>query len=280
MIGSTVLVGADEIPASLPGLIEETLANGGISWPDIPGLAAFYPGDAITNLNPGSQVYPQPSGQVSGSSSSGDSTIWERFVLNFKKDTIANSLAVIVLIGMIISIIIVVAILVRTALAETLSPRIFTIRQSLFLLLVIVGLGVAGYLTYVELGKKPALCGPVGNCNTVQQSSYAKLFGVLPIGVIGLFGYASLLVAWGVYKLGPKTLHMLSTLALWGLAFFGVAFSIYLTFLEPFVIGATCMWCLSSALIMTALLWITTPILQESLSVDELGDENEAELAG
>jgi len=37
----------------------------------------------------------------------------------------------------------------------------------------------------------------------------------------------------------------------------GVAFSIYLTFLEPFVIGATCIWCLSSAIIVTALFWIT-----------------------
>ena len=35
---------------------------------------------------------------------------------------------------------------------------------------------------------------------------------------------------------------------------FGMSFSIYLTFLEPFVIGATCMWCLSSAVIMLLLL--------------------------
>jgi len=34
---------------------------------------------------------------------------------------------------------------------------------------------------------------------------------------------------------------------------FGTLFSIYLTFLEPFVIGATCLWCLSSAVIMTTL---------------------------
>jgi uncharacterized membrane protein len=37
----------------------------------------------------------------------------------------------------------------------------------------------------------------------------------------------------------------------------GVLFSIYLTFLEPFVIGATCAWCLSSAVIMTLLLLTT-----------------------
>ena len=37
----------------------------------------------------------------------------------------------------------------------------------------------------------------------------------------------------------------------------GVLFSIYLTFLEPFVIGATCLWCLSSATIMTLLFLLT-----------------------
>jgi uncharacterized membrane protein len=37
----------------------------------------------------------------------------------------------------------------------------------------------------------------------------------------------------------------------------GVLFSVYLTFLEPFVIGATCAWCLSSAVLMTALMWLS-----------------------
>jgi uncharacterized membrane protein len=38
---------------------------------------------------------------------------------------------------------------------------------------------------------------------------------------------------------------------------FGTLFSIYLTFLEPFVIGATCAWCLSSAVIMTIQMWLS-----------------------
>ena len=39
-------------------------------------------------------------------------------------------------------------------------------------------------------------------------------------------------------------------------ALFGVLFSIYLTFLEPFVIGATCAWCITSAIIMALILWM------------------------
>ena len=46
-------------------------------------------------------------------------------------------------------------------------------------------------------------------------------------------------------------------MALFGMALFGTGFSIYLTFLEPFVIGATCMWCLSSAIILTVILLLS-----------------------
>lgn len=46
-----------------------------------------------------------------------------------------------------------------------------------------------------------------------------------------------------------------------------VLFSIYLTFLEPFVIGATCAWCLTSAILMTALLWLSITPARRALSV-------------
>jgi uncharacterized membrane protein len=49
----------------------------------------------------------------------------------------------------------------------------------------------------------------------------------------------------------------MSRLALFAIALGGTLFSIYLTFLEPFVIGATCVWCLGSALCMTLLLVFT-----------------------
>ena len=109
VIDTTVLVGADEIPAKLPGMIEEGLAKGGISWPDIPGLESYIPSTTETNPYPASQVYPQPAAQVTGTIESTDISTWERFSTNFKKDPIANSLAVITLVGMVISIFIVLS---------------------------------------------------------------------------------------------------------------------------------------------------------------------------
>jgi uncharacterized membrane protein len=180
---------------------------------------------------------------------------------------------------MLISILVVVFILIRSILIENPTPASFKIPGWVIPVLIVIGLGVAGYLTFIEVGKKPAICGPVGNCNTVQNSPYAKLFGVLPIGVLGLMGYAGILAAWGVQKFGPKGLRTLSAMILWGMSLFGVAFSIYLTFLEPFVIGATCMWCLSSAVVMTVFLWVTTPGLQNVLAAEDDADENDPVLS-
>jgi uncharacterized membrane protein len=117
----------------------------------------------------------------------------------------------------------------------------------------LAGLGVAAYLAHVEVRQIEAVCGPVGDCNTVQQSEYARLFGVLPIGLLGLVGFAAILVAWGMRRWGPGPVSSWAAVALLAMTGFGTLFSVYLTFLEPFVIGATCLWCLSSAVIMTTL---------------------------
>ena len=39
IIGDTVLIGVQEIPNQLPGIIEAGLASGGLDWPDIPGFS-------------------------------------------------------------------------------------------------------------------------------------------------------------------------------------------------------------------------------------------------
>ncbi len=118
----------------------------------------------------------------------------------------------------------------------------------------IIGLGVALYLTYVETTNTQAVCGPVGDCNEVQASPFAKLFGVLPVGLLGALGYVGILGAWGVNRLGRGTLARPAPLALFGMALFGVLFSIYLTYLELYIIKAVCIWCLTSATIMALML--------------------------
>ncbi len=120
-----------------------------------------------------------------------------------------------------------------------------------------LGIGISAYLAYVEITLADAICGPVGNCETVQLSRYAHLFGFLPMGLAGIAGYMAVAIAWGVARRGRGRWAAWAGLALLGLTLAGVLFSIYLTFLEPFVIGATCLWCLSSAVLMAGLLLLS-----------------------
>jgi len=152
---------------------------------------------------------------------------------------------------------------------KTLHPLALEWYKWSILISSIGGLVVAGYLTFVEATGGPVVCGPSQGCEAVQNSKYAILFGVLPIGVLGLIGYAAILIAWVAWQYGPESIRKLASLAIWGMGIFGVLFSVYLTFLEPFVIGATCMWCISSAVLMITLLLVSTPAAQQALALPD-----------
>lgn len=199
------------------------------------------------------------------------------FQSKFGNDPVGNSLAVIVLVAMILSVIW----LGYSFLREGGTPAR---RRPEWLLpvLCVIGLGIALYLTYVEVTESTAICGPIGNCNAVQRSPYARLFGILPVGVMGAAGYIAILAAWFVGYLGRRSdrpaWERFSALAVWAMAWFGILFTIYLTYLEPFVIGSTCIWCISSAIVMTVILWITTGAAKEAFFNDDaLLLEDEAE---
>lgn len=131
-------------------------------------------------------------------------------------------------------------------------------------LLVAAGLVVAGYLTYVEATAHLVECGvAIPGCVSVQTSSYAKLFGFFPTALLGVIGYVIILAVWIVQKKVARSKQDLFSLILWGFCMFGVLFSIYLTYLEAFVIHATCSWCVLSAVIMVLLLMISTPNAQK-----------------
>jgi uncharacterized membrane protein len=125
-------------------------------------------------------------------------------------------------------------------------------------LIVAAGMVIAAYLAYVETTGALAVCGPVGDCNAVQQSRFARLGGI-PIATLGLAGYAVILAAWVVARAGPDATRPWARIAAFGGSLVGTAASAALTVLEPFVIGAVCLWCLTSSVLMTVLLWLLAP---------------------
>ena len=255
-VGDTVLVGSREIPQQFPGVIDSGLAGDGISLPEIPGL-----NEAQLSLLGGKpaateEVILEPLPTTSTSEPVGTPQQLSNrpvFLLRFLQDPAGNTLAVIVLIGMLASTVWAVWSFLTKSEVENTSWSNWAVP-----LLAIGGMLVASYMTYIETTHSQALCGPIGNCNDVQQSPYAYVLGVLPVGILGLFGYLSILIAWIIYRKGPAGWQNAAIIVCWALIWFGMIFSIYLTFLEPFVIGATCAWCITSALIMTGLLLATT----------------------
>ncbi|MGQ9833873.1 MAG: vitamin K epoxide reductase family protein [Candidatus Villigracilaceae bacterium] len=248
IIGEHVLVGSRQIPEELPGLIETYLEAGGVPQPIIPELESFSSmtaaagaEEAVAPLSPTPatvEVRPAPT---------------EPLPL-VQEPARANGFGL------------AIAVMIFMALVLVYTPIALVMGKSFSLpawvdwlipVLIVIGIGIAAYLSYVETKMVEAACGPIGDCNTVQTSRYSKLFGILPVGLLGLAGYIGLLAAWLVRRFIPR-LEKPAVLAFWGMAFFAVSFSLYLTYLEPFVIRAVCIWCLSSAVIVTLLLLLGT----------------------
>jgi len=114
--------------------------------------------------------------------------------------------------------------------------------------LALAGVAVAGYLTALKLGGTQAfLCRDGSGCDVVQASRYSVLAGV-PTALWG----AAIYLAIAVLAAMPRTVRRWQ--AAFMLASGAVAFSLYLTSISIFVIGATCPYCLASGGIAVALL--------------------------
>jgi uncharacterized membrane protein len=105
----------------------------------------------------------------------------------------------------------------------------------------VVGILVSMYLTYAKLTSSPLLCLDTG-CDQVQNSKYSEILGI-PVAVFGAFFYFCMFVL--AYK------DLWKYAKVWTLL--GLLFSIYLTYLELFVIYAICTWCVISLVIVVAL---------------------------
>ena len=280
IVGDTLLVGDVEIPEQLPAIIDAGLAGDGIDWPAIPGLdraiaqieaqtTAEAPASAATSVageatQPAAEPQITPTaGEEASIGSSGAATLDQvdvravsemSIVERLALDPVGAAIAIATLILMLVMLVWALIYWMRTGMLLTEGPRWLAI---IIPVLAIAGAGVAFYLAFVETTGSEAVCGPVGDCNAVQQSAYARLFGVVHIGLLGLIGYIIILGLWAMQWLGSKALRKKTDWLLPAVVWFGVAFSAYLTFLEPFVIGAVCMWCMTSAWIMTGLLYLT-----------------------
>jgi uncharacterized membrane protein len=256
IIGDHVLIGSQQIPAELPGLIDMYLEEGGIDYPSYPALAVYLPQpEKPTQVSEPTATNPTEESQIADSiSAARKEDIHESQPVEQEINISTNgfTLATIVLVGMVAGVAYATFAVTRSGKGgDTQRPRWI---RWITPLLTLVGMGIAGYLAYVEILSVEAVCGPIGDCNAVQSSSYAKLFGILPVAVLGLIGYIAILIAWLLQELRSDSVAHYASLAIIAMTLFGTLFSIYLTYLEIFVIQAVCMWCISLAVLFMVLL--------------------------
>lgn len=126
----------------------------------------------------------------------------------------------------------------------------------------IIGLFISIYTLLYKLGLLGELVCGTGGCETVQNSPWSYFLGV-PVAGWGIAGYFSILT---ISMLGtlPRFLHSTWVSLLMLLLSTGAfSFSIYLSYLEEFVIGAWCQWCIASSVVATLLFLFTLPELKD-----------------
>lgn len=126
-----------------------------------------------------------------------------------------------------------------------------TVRGALLLAaaLAALGAGIAVYLTVTHYGDQPIACNGLGDCDYVNSSEYAKLLGV-PVALVGAAAYLAMLFAsLAAFVRRDGALVLVA----WGIALASFAFSLYLTYIELWVLDAICVYCVASACVATAL---------------------------
>lgn len=123
--------------------------------------------------------------------------------------------------------------------------------MSLVAILAVCGIAVSSVsLQHHFATSKTPYCdiGEAFNCDIVNRSEYSSIYGI-PVALIGMLGYGVLAGLATVYRERRETPAML-----FGAAAAGLAFALYLTYIEGRVLGVWCILCLSSL----ALIAITT----------------------
>jgi uncharacterized membrane protein len=100
--------------------------------------------------------------------------------------------------------------------------------------------------------------GETFNCDIVNRSTYSTILGV-PVALIGIAGYLTVLVLSTFYRNNAETPARLAFAALSGLGF-----ALYLTYVEKFILAAWCVLCLSSLAVILSIAVLSTVLWARS----------------
>ncbi|MCL5016308.1 MAG: vitamin K epoxide reductase family protein [Patescibacteria group bacterium] len=123
----------------------------------------------------------------------------------------------------------------------------------LIFILSLLGLADTGYLTESHLNRTALVCGAVSSlskCNLVANSSFSSIYGV-PVALLGLLFYLAVFFGTAFYFWRGRNNHLLRWLII--LAGAGLIFSLYLLYVQAFILKAFCQYCLASDILTIAI---------------------------
>jgi len=119
----------------------------------------------------------------------------------------------------------------------------------------LLGLTISAYVWVSQRFNKPIACW-TRDCDRVIRSPYSRLLGVHN-STIGLWLFFFIFVMTLLHDLGWEPWPKLTSSTLIALSFIGTLVSLYLTYIQLFVLKGLCNWCLTSALLILAIFILT-----------------------
>ena len=144
-------------------------------------------------------------------------------------------------------------------------------RHRVITVLALLGIGVAGYLTWIHYSGVAIFCGGSNTCELVNSSRFAfigplPIVGQIPVAMLGLGAYI-LMLALSLFP--PREDRQWPDQLLFALALIGTLFQLYLTYIELFVLHAICYWCVSSQTIILLIFLLALPRRSPTAEVAE-----------
>lgn len=135
------------------------------------------------------------------------------------------------------------------------------IGKLLLLVLTAAGIMLSGYLWMVHISGSDVVC--TTSCDEVIQGEYGSLYGI-PVGALGVAFYGLLSLLFIIqYKVKDSFVGQLIGGTLIG----GTVFTLYLRYLEFFVIGAICSWCWGSVFILLLIVIVYLSLVKPNLQI-------------
>ena len=125
------------------------------------------------------------------------------------------------------------------------------------LVLAFLGSIDAGYLSWMRLNNQIVRCADfLGDCQAVTSSRFSEFYGI-PVAYIGFLGYILLFLLSMILLRDTRPVHEYINYLRIAFSFFGFLFSLYLVFLQLFVLHDICVFCMISAFFMTLIFALT-----------------------